>query len=75
MLDPQLFRRLLGRLSQGLRVCALRHARYIGLAKTRLQHVLTAAALNVIRVAHWLEDPRLATTQPASFLALLPQAA
>ena len=26
-------------------VCDLRHARYIGLAKTRLQHVLTAAAL------------------------------
>jgi hypothetical protein len=37
--------------------------------------VLTAAALNVIRVAHWLDEPRLATTRHASFLALLPQAA
>ena len=64
-----------GTLSQGLRVCDLRRARYIGLAKTRLQHVLTAAALNVIRVAHWLEDPRLAKTRHASFLALLPNAA
>jgi hypothetical protein len=64
-----------GTLSQGLRVCDLRRARYIGLAKTRLQHVLTAAALNLIRVAHWLEDPRLAKTRRACFLALLPQAA
>lgn len=63
-----------GTLSQGLRVCDLRHARYVGLAKTRLQHVLTAAALNVIRIAHWLEDPRLAKTRRAPFLALLPAA-
>jgi transposase len=63
-----------GTLSQGLRVCALRRARYIGLAKTHLQHVLTAAALNVLRSAHWLDDPRLARTRSAPFLALLPQA-
>ncbi len=63
-----------GTLSQGLRVCALRRARYIGLAKTHLQHVLTAAALNVLRIAHWLDDPRLARTRSAPFLALLPQA-
>jgi transposase len=64
-----------GTLSQGLRVCDLRHARYVGLAKTRLQHVVTAAALNVVRIAHWLEDPHLAKTRRAPFLALLPQAA
>jgi transposase len=64
-----------GTLSQGLRVCDLRHARYIGLAKTRLQHVVTAAALNVIRIAQWLEDPNLAKTRRAPFLALLPVAA
>lgn len=63
-----------GTISQGLRVCDLRHARYIGLAKTHLQHVLTAAALNVRRIAHWLDDPHLAQTRPAPFLALLPQA-
>jgi transposase len=64
-----------GTISQGLRVCDLRHARYIGLAKTRLQHVLTAAALNVVRVAHWLDDPQLAKTRHAAFLDLMPQAA
>jgi transposase len=64
-----------GTISQALRVCGLRQARYIGLAKTRLQHALTAAALNFVRVAHWLEDPHRATTRHAHFLALLPQAA
>lgn len=64
-----------GTISQGLRVCDLRHARYVGLAKTHLQHVLTAAALNFARVAHWLEEPQLASTRRAPFLALLPQVA
>jgi transposase len=64
-----------GTLSQGLRVCDLRHARYVGLAKTRLQHVITAAALNVIRATQWLEHPCHAKTRRAPFLALLPAAA
>jgi hypothetical protein len=59
-----------GTLSQGLRRCELRRARYSGVAKTHLQHVLTAAALNLVRVAHWLEDPRFAQTRRASFLQL-----
>ncbi len=32
----------------------LRQARYIGLAKTDLQHVLTAAAPNLVRLGAWL---------------------
>jgi Fe2+ or Zn2+ uptake regulation protein len=38
----------------GVRVADLRRARYFGLARTRLQHVLTAAALNIHRLAAWL---------------------
>jgi transposase len=64
-----------GTLSQGLRVCDLRHARYIGLAKTQLQHVITAAALNIIRMTQWLEEPRDASTRRSPFLALLPAGA
>ena len=64
-----------GTISQALRVCDLRRARYIGLAKTRLQHLLTAAALNLVRITHWLADPHHARTRHAPFLALLPQAA
>jgi len=39
--------------AQAVRRSGLRRCRYRGLAKTRLQHALTAAALNVVRVAEW----------------------
>ena len=38
-----------GTLSQGVRGLGLRRCRYIGLAKARLQHVATAAALGTKR--------------------------
>jgi len=31
----------------------LRQTRYVGLVKVRLQHLLTAAALNVVRMVSW----------------------
>jgi transposase len=43
-----------GLISQACRLCDLHQARYRGLAKTHLQHVLTALALNVVRVDAWL---------------------
>lgn len=64
-----------GTLAQGIRVWDLRHARYFGLAKIRVQHVITAASLNVIRMTQWLEAAHHATTRRAPFLALLPPAA
>jgi transposase len=63
-----------GTLSQGLRVCDLRRARYTGLAKTRLQHLLTAAALNLRRLGDWWAETPLATTRHSAFLTLLPAA-
>jgi transposase len=36
-----------GTISQGTRSFDLRRARYIGLAKTHLQHILVAAAINL----------------------------
>jgi len=42
-----------GTISQGTRAFGLRRSRYIGLAKTHLQHILIAAAINLTRlVAH-----------------------
>ena len=41
-------------LSQGIRRFDLRQSRYIGLARTHLQQVLIATAMNVIRVIDWL---------------------
>ncbi len=42
--------------AQGLRRSDLRRTRYIGLAKTHLQHILTALALNLVRVVEWLTE-------------------
>ncbi len=64
-----------GTMSQGVRAFGLRRARYIGGVKTHLQHVLTAAAINFVRVAHWLDDKPLARTRPSSFAALMAPAA
>lgn len=76
-----------GTVSQGVRVCDVRRARYVGLAKTRLQHILTAAALNVVRLGAWwaallpdrevdkMPEPPHAKTRITPFLALVRQAA
>jgi IS5 family transposase len=39
-----------GTISAGVRILHLRRSRYLGLAKTHLQHVLTAAAMNLARI-------------------------
>lgn len=59
-----------GTLSQGIRSCGLRHARYLGLAKTRLQHLASAAALNLLRVADWLNEEPLARTRQLAYPVL-----
>jgi transposase len=59
-----------GTIAQGVSVCDLRHARYRGLAKTQLQHLVTAAALNVARLAAWFAERPRVVTRP-SRLALL----
>jgi hypothetical protein len=40
-------------LSQGIRGFDLRRSRYIGLARTHLQQLLNATAMNVVRVIVW----------------------
>jgi len=61
-----------GTLSQGVRAFGLRQARYRGLAKTHLQHIATAAAINVHRVVDWLDGVPIARTRCAPFAALAP---
>jgi transposase len=60
-----------GTISQGVRAFDLRRAKYIGAAKTHLQHVLTAAAIDFVRVAQWLDDVPLAKTRRSSFVKLM----
>ena len=57
-------------LSQGVRAFGLRRARYRGLAKTSLQHVATAAAINLDRIAAWFAGRPLAPTRTSRFAAL-----
>jgi transposase len=59
-----------GTISQGVRVATLRRSRYVGLAKTHLQHVLTAAAINLRRLGDWLADTPRAKTRTAPFVLL-----
>ena len=59
-----------GTISEGVRTVGLRQARYRGLAKTHLQHVATAAAMNLGRLANWLEDMPRAQTRCSRFAAL-----
>jgi transposase len=60
-----------GTISQGVHAFDLRHSRYRGLAKTHLQQVVTAVAINVARlVAWWAERPR-AQTRHSRFAAPL----
>ncbi len=59
-----------GTISKGIRAFEMRDCRYIGLAKTHLQHILTAAAINLGRVFAWLEEIPRAKTHSSHFSRL-----
>jgi transposase len=56
-----------GTISQSVRRCGLRRSRYLGLPKTRLQHLATASAINLLRVAEWLDQTPRAKTRHSAF--------
>jgi transposase len=56
--------------AQAISRCGLRGCRYIGLAKTHLQHVITAAAVNLIGIADWYSGVPTAKTRLSRFAAL-----
>jgi transposase len=57
-------------ISQGVRAFGLRQARYRGLERTHLQELATATAVNVGRIANWLEGVPTAITRRSRFAAL-----
>ena len=61
-----------GTISQSVRSLGLRESRYIGLAKTHLQHILTAAAINLARLEDWFTGKQRAQTRVSSFASLRP---
>jgi transposase len=62
-----------GTISQGVRRCGLRRSRYLGLAKTHLEHIFTAAAVDFVRVADWLADVPRARARRSTFATLMAQ--
>jgi transposase len=61
-----------GTLSQGVRAYGLRRTRYRGLPKTHVQHVATAAAINIDRIVAWVDQRPRAQTRTSRFAALAP---
>jgi transposase len=59
-----------GTISQAVRGFGLRCARYLGLNKVHLQHILTATAMNAIRLLAWFEGVPLAKTRVSSRCSL-----
>ncbi len=59
-----------GTMSQSAYALGMRRARYIGVAKTHLQHVLTAAAMNLTRAIAWIQEVPRAKTRRSAFAAL-----
>jgi transposase len=66
-----------GTISQAIRAFGMRRSRYIGMGKTHLQHILTAVALNLVRIGEWLAGTPRAKTRKSQFerLMALPQTA
>ena len=60
-----------GTFSQGGRGFGLHCCRYVGLVKVRLQHVATAAAINIYRISDWLKSVPRATTRTSRFVRLV----
>ena len=61
-----------GTISQGVRRSGLRRSRYRGLPKTHQQHVFTAVAINLVRLANWFQGISRASTRCSRFAALAP---
>jgi transposase len=61
-----------GTISQAVHAGDSRVSRYIGLAKTHLQHLATAAAINLARIVDWVTCPVKASTRVSRFAALAP---
>ncbi len=81
--DPRLRRRqyaphaagIEATLAQSVRSCDVRRSRYVGQERTHLQHLMTAAAMNVVRMLHWLAEVPKAKTRPSAFARLYPATA
>ncbi len=56
-----------GTISQGVFALGMRRSRFRGQAKTHLQFIFTAAAMNITRVINWLNEIPRKITRPTRF--------
>jgi hypothetical protein len=61
-----------GTIAQAACSCPVRYARYVGEQPTHLQHLMVAAAINLVRILRWLAGEPKTATRPSA-LALLYQ--
>ena len=59
-----------GTLSQAVGVLGMRRTRYRNLGKVHLQHLMTAVAMNLMRVLDWLSGHERSTTRISAFARL-----
>ena len=64
-----------GTLSQGVRAFGMRRSRYRGLAKTHLQNLAIASAINLDRLVAWLDGRPRALTRTSRLAMLAPSCA
>lgn len=63
-----------GTLSQGVRSVGLRRTRYRGLAKTHLQHLASAGAINLSRITAFINGTPRATTRQSRYATVMASA-
>jgi transposase len=64
-----------GTISQAVRACAVRQARYRGVAKTHLQMIASAVAINLHRLFDWWRGVPRSLTRISPFASLAPEPA
>ena len=60
-----------GTISQAVRGFGIRRSRYVGQAKTHLQQVVSATAINFVRVNNWLQEVPIAKTRQPLFAKVM----
>ena len=48
----------------------MRRSRYLGEAKTCLDHFMTATAINLVRILNWLDELPKSAVKPSAFQRL-----
>lgn len=64
-----------GTISRAVRACNVRRSRYVGLENTQLHHLLSATALNFLRVGEWLSGMKKPKSRCSPFARLMAQPA